>query len=209
MRTISKNQTYNKADFLYVASRALERASFYGLRSILALYMINSSIALPEEDAIKFYGWFVSSFLFSQIFGAILGDLVFGNKKAIIIGGILQAIGTFMLCIPSINNLYIGIVLISLGSGFFSPNILARYGKLYLNKPELMDAGYTMFYCAINIGAFIGVALIGYLGHENYIHGFITAGILMLFSVGMILLSKENEEAQSINYTKKTVVKEF
>ncbi len=192
MNRISSDQRYSKETFFYTSSRLLERASFYGIRGLIFLYMIKGTIGISIQNAHNFYAWFVSSFVFSQILGAIIGDLIIGNKKAIIIGGILQAVGAFVLCIPSHFGLYLGMGLIVLGSGLYTPNILSQYGKLYLNKSELMDAGFTIFYEAVNVGAFIGGALIAYLGYPNFTYGFIAAGILMLISVSILLFNMDD-----------------
>jgi len=134
-----RNQTHNKETFLYATSRMLERASFYGLRSLIVLYMVGESFKMDTTEASSIYGWFISSIIFSQIFGALLGDLVIGNKKSVIIGGIIQAVGAFSLCIPSTIGLYIGLFLVVLGSGIYTPNIISSFGKLYLNKTKLQE----------------------------------------------------------------------
>lgn len=192
------NQTHSKETFLYALSRALERASFYGLRSIIVLYMIDESLQMENVEALKIYGWFTASFLFSIIFGAILGDLIIGNKKALIIGGIIQALGAFSLCIPSTTGLYIGLSLVVLGGGLYTPNIISNFGKLYLNKTKLLDAGFTIFFTAVNLGAFFGVVSIAYLGEKyGWNIGFIIAGIVMLLSIIPIIFSKDKKIKQT------------
>jgi len=184
-------QTHGKETFLYALSRTFERASYYGLRSVLLLYMIGETINMTRDEARNMYGLFIGSFIFSQILGGIVGDLVLGNKRSLIIGGILQALGAFSLCIPSAIGLYTGLVFISLGAGLYSPNILSLFGKLYSNKQKLLDSGFMIFYTAINLGVIIGPLLIGYLGYMNYTYGFITSGILMLCAVSIPFFLKE------------------
>lgn len=171
----------------------LERGSYYGFRALVVLYMVGETLKMERTEAISIYGWFTASLVFSQIVGALFGDLLIGNKKSIIIGGIIQAIGAFSLCIPSTTGLYSGLFLVVLGSGFFTPNIISSFGKIYLNKTRLLDSGFTIFYLAINLGSFLGVLLIGYLGEKyGYNIGFITSGILMLISIiPIIFLTKE------------------
>ena len=178
--------------FYYSLARMLERGAYYGLRATVVLYMIGETLKMDRAKALEIYGWLSISIIFSGIIGALLGDLLIGNKKSIIIGGILQALGAFILCIPSVKGLYVGVFFIVLGSGFFTPNIIANYGKLYLNKPKLLDAGFTIFYLAVNIGAFFGVLLIGYLGEAfGYNTSFIISGVLIIVSLMPIVLSKE------------------
>lgn len=197
------NQSHSKETYLYVLSRAFERASYYGIRGIILIYMLEA-LYLPQQEAFKIYDFFITALIFSQVLGALLGDFAIGNKKVMIIGGVLQAFGIFMLCIPSATGLYVGLSLILLGSGLYSPNILAQFGKLYLNKQMLMDAGFSLFYFAVNLGAFIGIFVITSLGEGNYSLGFLIGGLLMLLSVAISFFIKEKEKTtettETINY---------
>ena len=96
-----QSEKHTKDTFLYALSRMLERASYYGFRTIVVLYMVGEALKMEYKEALFIYGWFTTSLVFSQIFGALFGDLLIGNKKSIIIGGIIQAIGMFVLCISS------------------------------------------------------------------------------------------------------------
>ncbi|WP_375238199.1 MFS transporter [Aurantibacter sp.] len=187
-----QNQKHTKETFYYSLSRMLERASYYGLRALIVLYMVGETMKMERSEALIIYGWVTGLLVFSRIIGAVLGDLLIGNRKSVIIGGIIQAIGAFSLCIPSTTGLYLGLFLVVLGSGFFTPNIISNFGKLYLNKTKLLDSGFTIFYLAINLGSFLGILLIGYLGETyGYNIGFVISGILMLLSIVPIIISKE------------------
>lgn len=187
-----QNQKHAKETLYYSISRMLERASYYGFRALVVLHMIGETLKMENKEALSIYGWFTASLVFSQIIGALVGDLIIGNRKSIIIGGIMQAIGAFSLCISSTAGLYLGLFLVVLGSGFFTPNIISNFGKLYLNKTKLLDSGFTIFYFAINLGSFLGVLLIGYLGEKyGYNIGFIVSGILILISLVPIIISQE------------------
>ena len=162
--------------------------------------MVGETLKMERSEAISIYGWLTASLVFSQILGAVLGDLVIGNRKIVILGGILQAIGTFCLCIPSTTGLYLGLFLIVLGSGFFTPNLISNYGKLYINKSKLLDSGFTIFHLATNLGSFFGVLLIAQLSDKyGFNIGFILAGLLMLISLIPILLSKEKHFEKTEN----------
>ena len=124
-----------------------------------------------------------------------MGDLAIGNRRAIIIGGIIQATGAFSLCLQSAAGLYLGIALIVIGGGLYTPNIMASYGKTYLSKKKLLDAAFTMDYLAINVGSFLGVLLIGYYGEEyGWNVGFVIAGLLMILSVLVVAGTNQDLE---------------
>ncbi len=194
-----KTQTHSKEAFLLATSRMLERTSYYGLRSIIILHMVSETHKMDYMDAFSIYGIFTTAIIFSEIIGALLGDLVIGNRTTMITGGILQAIGAFSFCIPSTTGLYAGWILLVIGSGLYGPNILSNFGKTYLSKTKLLDAGFTIFYFAVNLGAFLGVLLIGLVGDKyGWNAGFITAGIIMLASVTLLLFSEEKKHSQSV-----------
>ena len=149
---------------------------------------------LKNGEALTIYGWFTGSIIVSQIFGAVLGDLIIGNKKSIIVGGIIQTVSLFVLCASPITFLYLGLILVVLGSGFYTPNILSNFGKTCLKKARYLDSGFTLFYLAITLGSFLGILLIGYLGNTyGFKVGFIVSGILMLISILPILITEENK----------------
>ena len=185
-------QSHTLSAFFYAISNGIERASYYGIRSILILYMIGESIQMEQNEALEFYGWLTVSFYFSKVIGALLGDLLIGNKTAILIGGLLQAIGCFLLCIESVSILYLSVVLIVVGSGLFSPNVFGQFGRQYSNKPKIVDSGFTGYFFFINVGAFLGVLVIGYLGNISFSYGFILGGLLMLIATLIAYFSKDN-----------------
>ena len=198
----TKNQKHNWDTFSLGLSRMFERASYYGVRALILLYMVEETLKMEDVEAATIYGWFVGYVLFSQILGALLGDLIIGNRKSIIIGGVLQAIGAFSLCIPTTNGLYVGLFLIVLGNGLYTPNIISNFGKLYLGKIRLLDSGFTLFYLMINLGSLLGVVLLGYfVSKYDFKIGFVMSGILMLFSIVLVLTYKEKEISTNSNYS--------
>ncbi len=195
-----QDQKHSKETFLYALMNTLERASFYGLRALLVLYMIGETLKMEHNKALEVYGIFFTSILFSKILGALLGDLVIGNKKAIIAGGLLQALGSFCLYNSSINSLYIAIFLVSLGSGFFTTNLHSNFGKLYVEKLQLSDAGFTIMYLSANLGSFFGILLLGSFGENyGYNNGFLVIGFLTLLSIVPILFIKEGSNPHNLN----------
>ena len=192
-------QIHQKETFLYAFARMLERASYYGLRSLIVLYMTSETLKMESKEALSIYGWLAILIIVSGIIGALIGDLLIGNKRSILIGGLIQAIGAFSLCVPSTTGLYIGLGLVALGSGLYTPNIISNFGKLYLNKTKLLDAGFTLFYLAVNLGALFGTILIAYAGEAyGWNIGFILAGALTLLSLIPILISREKSPAETV-----------
>mgnify|MGYP000132624536 CR=1 FL=1 len=190
----NKPQKHSLDTLYYSTSRTLERGAYYGFRALILIYMIGETMKMETEEAVKIYGILTTSLIFSQIFGALLGDLVIGNKKSIIIGGVLQAFGAFTICISSKLGLYTGLFLIMLGNGLYNPNLMANFGKSYLNKTRLLDAGFTILYLAVNVGALFGVLFIGFIGKNlGYNFGFAMAGLFMLLSIVPIIFTKKIE----------------
>ena len=192
---------HSEETVLYALSRILERAAYYSIRSVIVIYLI-SKLKINSAEAIQIITWFVTAFLFSKVLGAILGDLVLGNKKALIIGGILQALGTFVLAFPSLTGFYIGLFLIVLGGGLYTPNIIANYGKLFLDKTKLLAAGFSIFYLAANLGGFFGPLLANYFRLSfGWSMSFVASGILMLLSTLLIAATNEKAMNKSIEKT--------
>ena len=111
-----QNQKHTKETLYYSISRMLERASYYGFQALVVLYMVGETLKMENKEALTIYGWLTASLVFSHIVGALFGDLLIGNKKSIIIGGIIQAIGAISLCVPSITGLYLGLFLFLLNN---------------------------------------------------------------------------------------------
>ncbi len=144
----------NISSWLLLLSRGLERFSYYGIISAIVLYMVTGPLALPQETALNVYTWLGLAVVFSYLVGVLLSDLLIGNKVATIMGGLLLAAGCFVLGIASNAGLYTGLCLIVVGSGFYTPNIIARFGKSFYGSPRYLPMGYTLFYIILNIGAF-------------------------------------------------------
>ncbi|MBD77718.1 MAG: hypothetical protein CL840_02100 [Crocinitomicaceae bacterium] len=187
------NQRHNKVAFLYAGSRLVERMAYYGLRSSIVLYMTGDVFKMSSRDALTIYGWFGTAFLFSHVVGAIIGDLFIGNKRSIIFGGIVQSLGAFSLCISNEAGFFLGLFLIVLGGGLFTPNIISNFGKQYLKCPKLLDSGFTLLYTVGNFGALFGVVIIGVIGEQyGWNAAFLISGLLMLLSMATIYFVKED-----------------
>lgn len=180
------NPNFEKHTFVLAASRFLERISYYGIRAVLALYMMGEAMNLPREEASIIYGRFAAYILIGQVIGALIGDLFIGNRRAMIIGGFIQAAGCFCLCIPGMTGLYAGLILIVLGSGLYSSNLLSEFGKQFISRPKLFDTGFTALYLVVSMGAFVAPLLAGHIG---WYATFITCGMLMLAATGLTIVA--------------------
>ena len=176
-----------------------ERLSYYGLRGILVLYLTHDITAnamgwgsfsqkMLEYNALNILGWYMMAAYITPVLGGWLADRYLGERKCIFIGGLMMAIGKFVIAVPfmmlgefSQEVLWLGLAILALGNGLFKPNISALVGKLYEQNDIRRDSAFTLFYMGINIGAFFGFILIGWVAaHYNYHTAFIIAGIGML-----------------------------
>ncbi|MFB6318902.1 MFS transporter [Saccharicrinis sp. FJH54] len=190
-----KNQSHSKETLFYGLSIFFERTAYFGIRAILILYIFDKFPGFSQTQIQSIYGLFIGSFIISQLIGALLGDLVLGNKKAIITGGFIQTAGILSLCIPGITGLYAGLFLVVAGNGLYKPNLISNFGKTYLIKPKLLDSGFTLFYFIVNAGATIGAFIVGIAGESTgWITGFVLAGILMLTSVIFAFFTKVEKQ---------------
>ncbi|HMV45467.1 MAG TPA: peptide MFS transporter [Leptospiraceae bacterium] len=160
-----------------------ERFSYYGMRAILFLYLVKY-FQYDDEYAGQVYGAYTGLVYLTPILGGYIADRFIGFKKAIFLGGCLMMFGHISLAFSSIEFFYLGLALLIFGNGFFKPNISTYLGNLYKDHPELKDAGFTIFYMGINLGAMFGPVLCGYLGEVyGWHYGFGLAGIGMFFGL--------------------------
>ena len=173
-----------------------ERMSYYGMRGILVLFMTASlsdgGLAINPVSASAIYGIYASCVYLVTLPGGWIADRLIGQQKSILYGGIIIMLGHFILAIPNINTFYLGLLFVVLGTGLLKPNISAIVGNLYESNDEKKEAGFTIFYMAINIGSILGFFICGYLGENiGWHYGFAAAGIGMAFGLGQFILTRE------------------
>jgi POT family proton-dependent oligopeptide transporter len=154
-------------------SEMWERFSYYGMRGFLLIYMTTAAalggLGLDTATAAVIYGVYTSSVYLMNIPGGWLADRVFGQRKAVLYGGILIAAGHYALAIPAGITFYIGLLFVSLGTGLLKPNISVIVGQLYSPQDARRDAAFSLFYQGINLGAFLGPLITGFLvQHERF-----------------------------------------
>ena len=156
-----------------------ERFSYYGMKAILTLYMTKSlvegGLGFDEKYASVIYATYVSSVWYLPLVGGWLADRILGARRAVLIGGIIIACGHYSMAVSSVACFYTGLVLIALGTGLLKPNISAMVGQLYSDKDERRDAGFSIFYMGINLGAFLSPIIVGFLAQHIWFRNFISS----------------------------------
>jgi len=163
-----------------------ERFSYYGMRAILVLFLVSSvsgenpGYGWEDAEAYVLYGWYTMFVYVMSIPGGILADKYIGQKKAVMLGGLLLVAGHSILAVEALWAFYTGLVLIVLGVGCLKPNISTMVGGLYGEKDSRRDMGFYIFYMGINLGAAAAALLVGYIGETyGWHYGFGLAGIGM------------------------------
>jgi POT family proton-dependent oligopeptide transporter len=176
-----------KGLFILFFTEMWERFSYYGMRAILVLYIIseidgkNPGLGWSQGDALELYGWYTMLVYVLSIPGGLLADKLLGQKKTVLLGGILLCLGHGILAIEEMWAFYSGLVLIILGVGALKPNISTMVGGLYKKGDVRRDKGFTLFYIGINVGAFLSSIIVGYVGETiGWHYGFGLAGIGMV-----------------------------
>ncbi len=165
-----------------------ERFSYYGMRALLVLYMTaavaSGGLGLDTKTATSIYGAYTGSVYLMSIPGGWFADNVLGTRRAVFIGGVIIALGHFSMAVPTTYTFFAGLVLIVLGTGLLKPNVSAIVGDLYSPEDQRRDAGFSIFYVGINIGATTAPLVCSFLGEKiNWHLGFAAAGIGMTFGL--------------------------
>jgi POT family proton-dependent oligopeptide transporter len=167
-----------------------ERFSYYGMRALLLLFMVAApeagGMGLDDKTGGAIYGLYTMLVYLLALPGGWLADKFFGLRKSIFYGGCLITVGHFSLALPSTDTFFIGLLLITLGTGLLKPNISSMVGELYPPEDQVRrDNGFSIFFMGINIGALIAPLICGYLGQRvNWHYGFAAAGIGM--AIGLV-----------------------
>jgi len=195
---INKNNPYSLSTLFF--TEMWERFSYYGMRALLVLYLVNSQ-NYSESDALHIYAVYTGLVYLTPLIGGYLADRFLGSQKAIFIGGLTMMIGHFLMAFP--NFLYLAIGMLIIGNGYFKPNISSLLGRLYKPDDVRRDSGFSIFYVGINLGAFLAPLIVGYVGETiNWHYGFAIAGFGMLagliqFYIGQNKIIKEDISSQS------------
>jgi len=176
-----------------------ERFSYYGMRALLIFYLTKHWL-FADDKANLIYGAYTSLVYITPVLGGYLADRYLGQRKAVLFGGVLLALGHGLMAVEgtggqqdaTINVFWAALAFIIVGSGFLKANISVMVGQLYKLTDVRRDGAYTIFYMGINVGAAIGTILVGYLGETiGWGYGFGLAGIGMLAGLVVFVLGKK------------------
>ncbi len=191
-----KTQGHPKGLYVLFATEMWERFNYYGMRAILVLFM-TKALLFDKVFASNLYGSYTSLVYLTPLIGGYISDRYWGNKRSIIAGGLVMAIGEILLFFcgsfyesnQSLSSLFFfsGLGFMIAGNGFFKPNISSLVGQLYPKNDRRIDPAYTIFYMGINVGGALGPFVCGLVGDTgnpaDFRWAFLAAGIGMLLSV--------------------------
>ena len=182
-----------------------ERFSYYGMRAILILFMVapleKGGLGFPTEKAAAIYGLYTGAVYFTSIPGGFIADRLLGLRRAVLIGGVLIALGHYSLALNVLPLFYVGLVLIVLGTGLLKANIASIVGQLYGEGDQRRDAGFSIFYMGINTGAFVSPLVCGWLAQKVGWHwGFGAAGVGMTFGLVQYALGQRRLGQAGLNF---------
>ncbi len=173
-----------------------ERFSYYGMRALLILFMTaavtDGGLGFEAPEAGAIYGLFTSAVYLLALPGGWVADRLLGQQRAVWYGGILISAGNFLLAVPGFGTFYVGLLLIVLGTGLLKPNVSAIVGELYRGDTGARrDAGFSIFYMGINLGAFLAPLIAGTVAAATtWRLGFVTAGVAMALGLVQFRLTR-------------------
>lgn len=187
--------THPKGLYLLFFTEMWERFSYYGMRAIFTLFMIKA-LMFDKALASEIYGSYTGLVYLTPLIGGYMADRYWGNRRAILVGGILMVVGHFCMFLSASNYdnlafaqpmLFLGLGFLIMGNGFFKPNISTMVGQLYPAGDKRIDAAFTIFYMGINLGAFLAPLVCGWFGDSgnaaDFKWGFLAACIGMIISI--------------------------
>jgi POT family proton-dependent oligopeptide transporter len=186
----TKSQRHPAGLYVLFFTEMWERFSYYGMRSLLVYYMIKH-LQFTQERSSEIYGLYTGFVYFTPLFGGMLADRFLGQRRTVILGGMLMAIGHFLMAFESL--FFLALIFLILGNGAFKPNISTQVGALYPAGDHRRDRAFSIFYMGINLGAFFSPLVCGTLGEKiGYPWGFGAAGIGMVIGLLVYLWGQKH-----------------
>lgn len=208
--SLERDELFGHPKGLYVCffTEMWERFSFYGMKALLALYLIKHH-GFTDAESLSVLGAYGGLVYATPVLGGILADRYLGMRKAVLLGGVLLCLGHLGMAVEghaatvgpdgvvhrdlfALSVFYLSLALIISGVGFLKPNISTVVGKLYADDDPRLDSGFTLFYAGINVGALFSALICGYLGERyGWSYGFGAAGIGMLAGLAVFLTGQK------------------
>ena len=210
MSEVAVKSGHPKGLWVLFGTEMWERFNFYGMRAILTLFMVNA-LMKNEAEASLIYGGFLGLCYLTPMLGGFIADRFFGNRNCILLGGLMMAVGQFLLFLSASvfgtnlsladTLLWSALGIIIFGNGFFKPNISSMVGSLYPKQEKSkLDTAFTIFYMGINMGAFLGQLICPIVGDVKDVdgirdihafkYGFLAAAIAMLIGTAIFYFLK-------------------
>lgn len=199
-------QNHPKGLYLLFFTEMWERFSYYGMRALLVLYMIQQ-LLYTNEEAGYIYGLYTGFVYLTPVIGGYIADRFIGQRKSILLGAFLMCAGLFSLAFGGVKMFIPSLTVMIIANGFFKSNISSLLGLLYGKDNDKKDSGFTVFYMGINLGAFFSPLVCGTIAVKfGFQWGFASAGIGMLIGIVTYLLFQKSCLGE---YGQKPVKKEF
>jgi POT family proton-dependent oligopeptide transporter len=217
-----------KGLFVLFFTEMWERMSYYGMRSLLVLYMVKHLFVRPDVGAevlgfnalkhalessfgvmtpqalsSQIYGLYTGFVYLTPFFGGLLADRLLGRRRAVVVGGVLMAIGHFLMALE--NMFFIALMFLILGNGCFKPNISTQVGGLYAAGDPRRDRAFSIFYVGVNLGAFLAPLVCGTLGQVvGWHYGFAAAGVGMVLGLALYVFNQDKLPVEPLPTTSAT-----
>ena len=192
---MNNTKRHPKGLYLLFVTEMWERFSYYGMRALFMLYMVQA-LLFDKETASQVYGSYTGLVYLTPLIGGYIADRYWGNRRSIVTGALTMALGQFLLFLSACYYqqaelakylMFCGLGLLILGNGFFKPNISTMVGRLYREDDNRKDSAFTIFYMGVNVGSFLAPLVCGYFGETGNPHdfrwGFLIAAIVTVLTV--------------------------
>lgn len=199
---MNKTKGHPKGLYLLFVTEMWERFSYYGMRALFMLYMVQA-LFFDKKAASEVYGSYTGLVYLTPLIGGYIADRYWGNRRSIVVGALTMAVGQFFLFLSACYYqhtelatwlMFCGLGLLILGNGFFKPNISTMVGRLYSPEDKRKDAAFTIFYMGVNVGSILApliCGLVGNTGHpEDFKWGFLAACIGMILGAAVFSIFK-------------------
>jgi POT family proton-dependent oligopeptide transporter len=187
------SQRQPRGIYLLFGVEMWERFSFYGMKAFLVLFAADATrggLGWSEESASRLMGWYGFMAYALPVVGGYLADRFLGTHRALVLGACIIAAGHFLLAVPAVPTFFVGLALVAIGTGLFKTNASTMVGQLYTQGDRRRDAGFTIFYMGVNVGAFFGQIVCGYFATSprwGWHWGFGAAGVGMILGLSLYL----------------------